>query len=58
LREIVGALRRIGYERIVSVEIFRPEYWERDPFQLAREAHAATLSVLDSHEEAGQQSRA
>jgi 2-keto-myo-inositol isomerase len=46
LREIVRALERIGYDRVVSVEIFRPEYWERDPFQLARDAHAATVRVL------------
>ena len=46
LREIVGALRRAGYDRVTSVEIFRPEYWERDPVELAREAHAATSRVL------------
>jgi 2-keto-myo-inositol isomerase len=46
LREITAALRRIGYDRVTSVEIFRPEYWERDPTELAREAHAATLRVL------------
>jgi hypothetical protein len=28
------------------VEIFRPEYWERDPFELAREAKLAVESVL------------
>jgi 2-keto-myo-inositol isomerase len=33
LKQIVGALRRIGYDRTVSVEIFRPEYWERDPYR-------------------------
>ncbi|MDX6694424.1 MAG: 2-keto-myo-inositol isomerase [Blastocatellia bacterium] len=52
LREMLGALEHIGYDRVVSVEIFRPEYWERDPFQLAREAHAATLRALGQHEEA------
>lgn len=46
LREIVGALRRIGYDRVTSVEIFRPEYWEREPLELAREAHAAVKKVL------------
>jgi 2-keto-myo-inositol isomerase len=46
LAEIVGALRRIGYDRVTSVEIFRPEYWERDPFELARDAHAAVSRVL------------
>lgn len=48
LKEIVAALRRIGYDRVVSVEIFRPEYWERDPFELARAARAAAEQVLDT----------
>ncbi|HEY6190355.1 MAG TPA: sugar phosphate isomerase/epimerase [Pyrinomonadaceae bacterium] len=47
LKDIVAALRGIGYDRVTSVEIFRPEYWERNPQELAREAHAATLRVLD-----------
>ncbi|HKS29696.1 MAG TPA: sugar phosphate isomerase/epimerase [Pyrinomonadaceae bacterium] len=46
LREMVGALRRIGYSRVASVEIFRPEYWERDPLELAREAHTAASKVV------------
>ena len=46
LTEIVGALRRIGYDKVASVEIFRPEYWERDPRRLAREAKAAVVGVL------------
>jgi 2-keto-myo-inositol isomerase len=46
LGEIIGALEGIGYDRVASVEIFRPEYWERNPFELAREAHAATRRVL------------
>jgi len=35
LREMLKAFKRIGYDRVASVEIFRPEYWELDPFQLA-----------------------
>ena len=46
LKEIIGALRRINYDRVTSVEIFRPEYWERDAQELAREARAATIQVL------------
>ncbi|HYJ48058.1 MAG TPA: sugar phosphate isomerase/epimerase family protein, partial [Pyrinomonadaceae bacterium] len=46
LGEIITMLRRINYDRVTSVEIFRPEYWERDPFELAREARAATAVVL------------
>jgi 2-keto-myo-inositol isomerase len=48
LNEIVAALRRIGYDRVASVEIFRPEYGERDPFELARDARAAAQKVLDT----------
>jgi 2-keto-myo-inositol isomerase len=46
LKEIIAAFRRIGYDANASVEIFRPEYWERDPFELAREAKAAVEAVL------------
>ena len=46
LKEIIAAFRRIGYDANASVEIFRPEYWERDPFELAREAKAAMESVI------------
>lgn len=46
LREITAALRRIGYDRVTSVEIFRPEYWDRDPLELARDARAAVVKVL------------
>lgn len=56
LKEIVGALEGIGYDGVVSVEIFRPEYWERDPFQLAVDARTATLRVL--HERAGDKAEA
>ena len=48
LRQIFGALGRIGYDRVVSVEIFRPEYWDRDPFEVARAARAAAQRVLDA----------
>jgi 2-keto-myo-inositol isomerase len=47
LKEIVGALNRIGYDRVTSVEIFRPEYWELDPFQLALDARKAVAQVID-----------
>lgn len=46
LKEIIAAFKRIGYDRVASVEIFRPEYWERDPFELAREAKTALERVL------------
>jgi 2-keto-myo-inositol isomerase len=41
LKDMIEAFKRIGYDQVASVEVFRPEYWERDPFELAREAKAA-----------------
>ena len=46
LTEMLSSFRKIGYDTVASVEIFRPEYWERDPFTLAREARVATERVL------------
>lgn len=46
LKQMLAAFRGIGYDRVASVEIFRPEYWERDPFELAREARVAVEKVL------------
>jgi 2-keto-myo-inositol isomerase len=46
LGEIVAALKGIGYDHVTSVEIFRPEYWERDPTELAHAAREATERVL------------
>ena len=48
LREMISAFRRIGYDKVASVEIFRPEYWGRDPFELAHEARVATERVLEA----------
>ena len=47
LKEMLQAFRRIGYDRVASIEIFRPEYWERDPFELAPEARLAVERVLE-----------
>jgi len=46
LREIKQHLDKIGYDRMVSIEIFRPEYWNEDPFEVAKKAKAATEEVL------------
>jgi len=46
IREIKASLDKIGYDRMVSIEIFRPEYWEQDPFEVAVKAKAATEAVL------------
>lgn len=46
IREIKARFDRIGYDRMVSIEIFRPEYWDQDPYEVARRARAATIEVL------------
>jgi 2-keto-myo-inositol isomerase len=47
LREMLSAFRKIGYDRVASVEIFRPAYWKQEPFELGREAHSATEKVVN-----------
>ncbi|HJZ69724.1 MAG TPA: sugar phosphate isomerase/epimerase [Blastocatellia bacterium] len=46
LDDILAALGRIGYDGVASVEIFRPEYWERPPLELARESRKALDRAL------------
>jgi 2-keto-myo-inositol isomerase len=50
LREMVQAFKKIGYDRVASVEIFRPEYWAMDPFELAKSAYLAAGSMLEQSE--------
>lgn len=44
LGEMLSALK--GFRGVVSVEIFRPEYWERDPKEVARISFEKTKRVL------------
>jgi 2-keto-myo-inositol isomerase len=46
IKEIKERFDKIGYDRMVSIEIFRPEYWNEDPFEVAKKAKAATEKVL------------
>jgi hypothetical protein len=39
-------LDKIGYDGPASVEIFRPEYWEQDPFEVAVKSKAAAEQAL------------
>jgi len=48
LKGIIDALRGIGFDGVASVEIFRPEYWQREPLAVAREAKAKSDRVLAS----------
>jgi 2-keto-myo-inositol isomerase len=42
-------LKALGYDGDCSVELFRPEYWEWDPAELAVQARDAALKVLSPH---------
>lgn len=46
LVELVRRLAARGYHGPASIELFRPEYWEQDPFDLAVRAREATERVL------------
>lgn len=47
IKEIKAHFDKIGYDRMVSIEIFRPEYWAENPFEVAQKAKDATIQVLD-----------
>jgi len=49
LGDILARLRGIGFDGLCSIELFRPEYWERDPAELAAAARAATLNIVGNH---------
>jgi 2-keto-myo-inositol isomerase len=46
LAELKAHFDKIGYDKMASIEIFRPEYWDQDPFEVAKKAKAATEKVL------------
>ena len=46
LTEIKTHFDKIGYDKMASIEIFRPEYWDQDPFEVAKKAKTATEKVL------------
>jgi 2-keto-myo-inositol isomerase len=49
LDDICMRLKRIGYTGPCSIELFRPEYWDWDPQELANKAREAALKVLSPH---------
>ncbi len=46
IREMKAVLDKFGYDGPASIEIFRPEYWEKDPFVVAKEAKEAAERTL------------
>ena len=49
LDDICARLKRIGYAGPCSIELFRPEYWNWDPQELAIKAREAALRILSPH---------
>jgi 2-keto-myo-inositol isomerase len=49
LDDICRRLQKIGFNGDCGVETFRPEYWERDPYELAVQARELALKVLSPH---------
>jgi 2-keto-myo-inositol isomerase len=49
LDDICARLKRIGYDGLCSIELFRPEYWNWDPQELAIKAREAALKVLSPY---------
>lgn len=49
LDSICKGLKQIGYDGPCAVELFRPEYWNWNPQELAIEAHRAAVKVLSPH---------
>jgi 2-keto-myo-inositol isomerase len=47
LQDILSAVRATGWDGVLSVELFREEYWRQDPLAVAREAKAKTLAVWE-----------
>ncbi len=46
LQDIIASVRATGFDGVASVEIFRPEYWARDPQSVALEAMEKSKRVL------------
>lgn len=49
LDEICARMQRIGYRGPCAVELFRPEYWDWDPYEVAIQARQAAIQVLSPY---------
>ena len=45
-----GQLKAKGYDGMVSLEVFRPEYWAMKPEELIPMAYETTRKVLEENE--------
>lgn len=49
LENFLSVFKEIGYEGIVSIETFRPEYWSMRPEQVIASAYGTTRAVLEKN---------
>lgn len=47
LKKFINFVKMTGYDGPVSIEVFRPEYWERSPEKVIAEAYRTTRAALD-----------
>jgi sugar phosphate isomerase/epimerase len=46
LTDILKGLKKVGYNNMVSIELFRPEYWELPPRELGARSFDTIKQVL------------
>jgi len=49
LNDICKRLKQIGYAGHCSVELFRPEYWQQPPLEVAQKTRDAALRILEPY---------
>jgi len=49
LNAICSKLSQIGYNGVCTVELFRPEYWEWDPHELAKKCYESAVEVVSPY---------
>lgn len=49
LNNFLKNLKETGYHGIVSVEIFRPEYWQKEPEWVISQAYKTTKKVMENN---------
>jgi 2-keto-myo-inositol isomerase len=49
LGAICERMEHIGYDGVCAIELFRPEYWEWDPMELAKRARESALQSLSPY---------
>jgi len=49
LKSYLGTLKEMNYDGMVSVETFRPEYWEKDPEWVIKTSYEYTKKILEAY---------